>query len=117
MLLKDVEIVYNCGRKMVKSQCIIKSFTIIEQKSTVFDVAMVTATAERGPRGGLLYHSHSYSSFSPPNLLLVEFGIRDIMYTSIEILDDLMYYIKYLRIYKKIETNRVFKMNKKSVKA
>ena len=87
--------------------------------STVFDVAMVRATAERGPRGGLLYHSHSYSSFSPPNLLLgpMEFGIRDIMYTSIEILDDLMYYIKYLRIYKKIETNRVFKMNKKSVKA
>lgn len=58
-------------------------------------------------------------SFSPPNLLLgpMEFGIRDIMYTSIEILDDLMYYRKYLRIYKKIETNRVFKMNKKSVKA
>lgn len=32
----------------------------------------------------------------------MEFGIRDIMYTSIEILDDLMYYRKYLRIYKKI---------------
>ena len=104
---------------MVKSQCIIKSFTIIEQKSTVFDVAMVRATAERGPRSGLLYHLGSYSSFSPPNLLLdpMEFGTRDIVYTGIERLDDLMYYRKYLRIYKKIETNRVFKMNKKSVKA
>lgn len=36
----------------------------------------------------------------------MEFGIRDIMYTSIEILDDLMYYRKYLRIYKKIETQQ-----------
>ena len=91
----------------------------MEQKSTVFDVAMVRATAERGPRSGLLYHLGSYSSFSPPNLLLdpMEFGTRDIVYTSIEILADLMYYRKYLSIYKKIETNRVFKMNKKSVKA
>ena len=91
----------------------------MEQKSTVFDVAMVRATGERGPRSGLLYHLGSYSSFSPPNLLLdpMEFGTRDIVYTSIEILADLMYYRKYLRIYKKIETNRVFKMNKKSVKA
>ena len=116
MLLKDVEVVYNCGRKMVKFQCIIKSFTIIGQEADVYDVAMVRTTAERGPRSDLLCHLGSYSSFSPPNLLLdpTEFGTRDIVYTSIEILDDLIYYRKYLRIYRKIE--RVLKMNKKSVR-
>lgn len=55
--------------------------SLIAQKSNVCDVGMDRLTAERGPRSGLRYHSGSYSSFSPANLLLapMELGTCDML--------------------------------------
>lgn len=119
--LKDVEIIQRIMAVKLSSHS-----ASSDQNQSLITVAHLTNGCNMGMgaltvgerRSGLWNHSDTYSSFLLTNLRWPPWNLVHVIYSIfIEILDELMYCRKFcLRIYKKVEINRVFNMNKKCVK-